>query len=78
MSLPEINLPVYAVDATSSYLLKGRDGPLAPDDRRQRQSKECREPEDCIILPEGWRLEWPAGAFIHLSTLARTSHRVAA
>ena len=38
MSLPEINLPVYAVDATSSYLLKGRDGPLAPDDRRQRQS----------------------------------------
>ena len=82
MSLPEINLPVFAVDATSSYLLKGWDGPLAPDDRRQRQSKECREPEDCIILPEGWRLEWPAktvdGAFIPVRTLARTSHRVAA
>ncbi len=38
MSLPEINLPVYAVDATSSYLLKGRDGPPVPDDRLHWES----------------------------------------
>ncbi len=78
MSLPEINLPVYAVDATFSYLLKGRDGLWPLTTGCIGNHKECREPEDCIILPEGWRLEWPAGAFIHLSTLARTSHRVAA
>ena len=40
------------------------------------ESKQCREPGDCIILPEGWRLEWPAGAvdgaFIHVRTLGET------
>ena len=38
MSLLEINLPVYAVDATSSYLLKGWDGPPVPDDRLHWES----------------------------------------
>ena len=38
MSLPEINLPVYAVDATSSYLLKGRDGLPVPDSRLHWES----------------------------------------